>query len=316
MIENAYFQVFLGFILLFFSGNWLVKGGVQLSRHFKVSPLVAGLTIVAFGTSAPELFVSVNAVLSDLPDISIGNVVGSNIANIALILGAVAIVFPVRVRKSTVLFDWSVMIFSFVLLFLFLIPDNTLSTLEGGFLVAVIIVYITWTIVASRKKMSEDAASYSPPDISVLKASLFVLGSIVGLYFGARWLVGGASNLAIGWGVSDRVVGISVVAIGTSIPELATSLIASFKKETDISVGNIIGSNIYNVLSILGVTSLLRPLHVRSQQVISFDMVWMTGVAVMLFLLLIPLKKGMLSRWKGALLLAVYVIYIWLLFHS
>ncbi len=314
-MDNAYLLVLLGFVLLFISGTWLVKGGVQMSRHLKISPLVAGLTIVAMGTSAPELFVSVKAVFTDLPDISIGNVVGSNIANIALILGAVAIVFPMKVAKSTMRFDWIVMMAAYALLFLFLIPDRILGTLEGVLLFTSLVVYITYTIVVSRKRMSKSEAGALPPESSVLVAISYVLVSILGLYFGADWLVKGASKLAIGWGVSERVVGISVVAVGTSIPELSTSLIAAFKKQTDISVGNIIGSNIFNVLSILGITSFLRPLRVRAPQVISFDMVWMTGVAVLLLVLLIPLKTGMLSRWKGTVLLAVYILYMWLLFH-
>ncbi len=316
MGENAYLLVLLGFVLLFISGNWLVKGGVQMSRHLKISPLVAGLTIVAMGTSAPELFVSVKAVFTDFPDISIGNVVGSNIANIALILGAVAIVFPIKVNKNTMRFDWTVMMATYALLFLFLIPDRILGTVEGALLVAVLVAYITYIIVVSRKKMSQSDSGAHPPEAGILVSMGYVLVSILGLYFGADWLVKGASKLAMGWGVSERVVGISVVAVGTSIPELSTSLIASFKKQTDISVGNIIGSNIFNVLSILGITSLLRPLRVRSTQVISFDMVWMTGVAVLLLVLLIPLKTGMLSRWKGAVLLAVYFLYMWLLFNS
>ncbi len=313
---NAYLFVLLGFGLLFLCGNWLVKGGVQLSRHFKISPMVAGLTIVALGTSAPELFVSVKAVYTGLPDISIGNVVGSNIANVALILGGVAIVFPIRVRKSTLLVDWMVMMGAFVLMYLFLGFDGVLGSIEGGLFLAVIIVYITWTVRASRKQSSANKSQYIPPKSSLLVSMGYVLASIFGLYFGAEWLVRGASQLAIGWGVSERVVGISVVAIGTSIPEFATSLIASFKKQNDISIGNIIGSNIFNVFSILGITSLLRPLHVRSAQVISFDMVWMVGVSVLLVGLLFFPKRNMLSRWKGAVLLLTYILYIWLLFHS
>ncbi len=311
---NSYLLVLAGFVLLFLCGNWLVRGGLELSRHFHVSPLVAGLTIVAFGTSAPELFVSVKAVFTNAPDISIGNVVGSNIANIALILGAVAIVFPLHVKKPSLINDWLVMMFSFLLLFFFL-SNGVLETVEGVSFMVLIIVYIIWSVWSSRRHAAKAEESFPAPTLKILPSLGLVLLAVLGLYFGAEWLVKGASDLAIGWGVSERVVGISVVAFGTSVPELATSLAASFKKEMDISIGNIIGSNIFNVFSILGVTALLKPLEV-SATVISFDMIWMVAVAVLLILFLLPLRKGVLSRWKGAFLLLIYIVYIWFLFIS
>lgn len=311
---KSYLLVLAGFVLLFLCGNWLVKGGVELSRHFRVSPLVAGLTIVAFGTSAPELFVSVKAVYTDLPDISIGNVVGSNIANVALILGAVAIVFPLHVKRPSVLFDWIVMMVSFLLLFLFL-TNGVLQFFEGLIFFSLIIGYIVWSVYSSRRKSAKKKEVFPSPAMKILPAIGLVVLAVAGLYFGAEWLVKGASNLAIDWGVSERVVGISVVAFGTSVPELATSLAASVKKEMDISIGNIIGSNIFNVFSILGITALLKPLNV-SPTVVSFDMVWMVAVAVLLILFMLPLSRGVLSRWKGAILLMVYIVYIWFLFHS
>lgn len=310
----SYFQVLVGFVMLFLSGNWLVKGGVELSRHFRISPLVAGLTIVAFGTSAPELFVSVKAVYTESPDISIGNVVGSNIANIVLILGSVALVFPIRVKRPSVIFDWLVMMFSFLLLFLFL-ENEVLQRWEGVVFFILLVSYIIWSVVSSRRRSVRNKEVFSQPSISLWAAIGLVVLSVAGLYFGAEWLVRGASDLAIGWGVSERVVGISVVAFGTSVPELATSLAASIKKEMDISIGNIIGSNIFNVFSILGITAILKPLEV-SPRVISSDMVWMVGVAVLLIVFLIPLKRGMLTRWKGGILLLVYIVYIWLLYIS
>jgi len=310
----SYLYVLAGFVLLFLCGNWLVKGGVELSRHFQVSPLVAGLTIVAFGTSAPELFVSVKAVFTNLPDISIGNVVGSNIANVALILGTVSIVFPIHVKRPSVLFDWMVMIFSFGLLILFLI-NGVLQFHEGVIFFSFLVAYIVWSVYSSRRKSAKNEEVFPDPGMKILPAIGLVGLAVAGLYFGAEWLVKGASNLAMGWGVSERVIGISVVAFGTSVPELATSLAASFKKEMDISIGNIIGSNIFNVFSILGITAMLKPLNV-SQTVVAYDMVWMVAVAVLLILFMIPLRKGILSRWKGAILLVIYIVYIWFLFQS
>jgi cation:H+ antiporter len=310
----SYFQVLAGFVLLFLCGNWLVKGGVELSRHFRVSPLVAGLTIVAFGTSAPELFVSVKAVYSDSHDISIGNVVGSNIANVALILGAVALIFPITVKRPSVIFDWMVMMFSFLLMFVFL-ENGILQRGEGMVFLVLIIAYLFWSVISSRRKSARNETDFPKPQMKLRSTVGLVLLAVFGLYFGADWLVAGASNLAIGWGVSERVIGISIVAFGTSVPELATSLAASFKKEMDISIGNIIGSNIFNVFSILGITAVLKPLNV-SAQLVSVDMIWMVALAVLLILFLIPLRNGILSRWKGVILLLVYFIYIWFLYHS
>jgi cation:H+ antiporter len=310
----SYLQIFAGFGLLFLCGNWLVKGGVELSRHFRVSPLVAGLTIVAFGTSAPELFVSVKAVYSNSPDISIGNVVGSNIANVALILGAVALIYPIHVKRPSVIFDWAVMMFSFGLLYLFLI-NGVLQVGEGISFFILIVGYVIWSIRASKQRSVKNNEVFLNPSMSFWLTVLVVIGSIVGLYFGAEWLVLGASDLAIGWGVSERVVGISVVAFGTSVPELATSLAAAVKKEMDISIGNIIGSNIFNVFSVLGLTAVLKPLDV-SPRVVSFDMLWMVAVGILLLLFLMPLRKRVLSRWKGAILLLIYILYIWILFVS
>lgn len=311
---HSYFLVLIGFVLLFLCGNWLVRGGVELSRHFHVSPLVAGLTIVAFGTSAPELFVSVKAVYTNSPDISIGNVVGSNIANVALILGAVAIVFPLRVKRPSILNDWLVMMFSYLLLFLFL-KNGLLEFTEGIAFVVLIVGYIIWSIWSSRRQSAKTDKVFPEPTLKIFHAIGLVLIAVIGLYFGAEWLVKGASDLAIGWGVSERVVGISIVAFGTSVPELATSLAAALKKEMDISIGNIIGSNIFNVFSILGITAILKPLEVSSR-VVTSDMVWMTVVAVLLLLFMIPLRNGVISRWKGSFLLMFYIGYIWILFVS
>ncbi|MFW5753878.1 MAG: calcium/sodium antiporter, partial [Marinilabiliaceae bacterium] len=278
------------------------------------SPLVAGLTIVAFGTSAPELFVSVKAVFTESPDISIGNVVGSNIANIVLILGAVALIIPIRVKRPSVIFDWLVMMFSFLLLFIFL-ENGVLQRGEGVVFFVLLLFYIVWSVISSRRRSAKNKEVFAKPSSGLLATVGIVVLSVAGLYFGADWLVKGASDLAIGWGVSERVVGISVVAFGTSVPELATSLAASIKKEMDISIGNIIGSNIFNVFSILGITAILKPLEVSSR-VIRFDMVWMVGVAILLLVFLVPLKRGILTRWKGGILLLVYIVYIWILYIS
>ncbi len=300
-----------GFVLLFFSGDWLVKSSVQMARHFKVSTLVIGITVVAFGTSAPELLVSLNAVFEGSADISIGNVVGSNIANIALVLGMVSIVYPVAVRKSNIWFDWLVM-FVATLGLIVASLNYKLQTLEGIVFIVFLILYVTWAIYASRKKkqVKEEIAK---PTLSLTKALLLFVLAALGLYFGADWLVVGAKDIAQKLGVSERVIGISVVAIGTSVPELATSLMAAIKKESDISIGNIIGSNIFNIWAVLGVTATIKPINVNPSM-LSSDYIWMLGAALLLLASIIPLSKGVVTRWKGSILLALYILYIYLLF--
>lgn len=303
-----------GLILLFFSGDWLVKSSVEIARYLKVSTLVIGVTVVAFGTSAPELLVSLKAVFSGSPDISIGNVVGSNIANIALVLGAVSIILPIKVKNKALWIDWSVMMFASLLFYIFAY-NRTVGLLEGICFVVLLIAYLLWSVFKSRLDSKKQVDQIKAPTMVLWKAILLLLLASVGLYLGSEWLVGGAKAIATKLNVSDRVIGITVVAFGTSVPELATSLIAAFKKETDISIGNILGSNIFNLLGVIGITSILKPLNV-SAQIISFDLLVMMFVALLLLLLIIPLKNGVLTRWKGAILIALYSGYIFILFAN
>lgn len=307
-----YLYLFLGFAILLYSGDLLVKGGVALASHFKVSTLVVGVTVVSVGTSAPELFVSLDAALSGSPDISIGNVVGSNIANIALVLGFTAIILPLPVRSNSIKFDWPVMMGASLLFYGFVL-DQYLEPFEGILFVILLIGFMVWTVLKSRKDSRGLATEFRPAKYNILTSLLLIVASSVGLYYGANLLVGSAKNIALNFGVSERVVGLTLVAFGTSVPELATSAIAAFKKEMDISIGNIIGSNIFNILGVLGVTSIIKRIFV-SEPIISFDILIMLGVSLLLFLLILPLKKGKLHRWKGMLLVSVYIIYVYLVF--
>ncbi|MCG8578348.1 MAG: calcium/sodium antiporter [Bacteroidales bacterium] len=300
-----------GFVLLFFSGDWLVKSSVQLARHFKVSTLVIGVTVVAFGTSAPELLVSLRAVFDGAADISVGNVVGSNIANIALVLGLVSIVYPVKVKKKAVWLDWLVMMVATVGLMV-TSKDLILKSFEGMIFLTLLGLYLVWAIFSSRKQ-SKAQEQIETPSMALWKALVLFAFAAAGLYFGADWLVIGAKDIAINLGVSERVIGISVVALGTSVPELATSLVAAIKKESDISIGNIIGSNIFNIWAVLGVTSVIKPVNVNASMV-NTDYWWMFAIAILLFITILPLSKGIVSRCKGVILLSVYVLYIYLLF--
>ena len=299
-----------GLVLLVFCGDWLVRGGVSLAKRFHVSPLVIGVTIVSLGTSAPELVVSLNAALTGHPDISIGNVVGSNIANIALVLGVTAMILTIPVKRKTIWFDWSVMLLA-TLLFFLLGKDLVLSQIEGALFVALLAAYIVYSLVSSRKEMK--ANKPEPGAYNALTSIVIVLISIGGLVGGSKLLVMGASNIALNLGISERIISISVIAFGTSVPELATSVMAARRRELDISVGNLIGSNIFNVFGILGVTATVTdiPINLRT---IDFDWFWMIGICLLLFIFMLPVKHAKITWWKGLVLLLVYVAYYYIIY--
>ena len=306
-----YLYLILGFVILLSSGDLLVKGGVALSSHFKISTLVVGVTVISFGTSAPELFVSLGAALSGSPDIAIGNVVGSNISNIALVLGFTAILLPLPIKSNSIKFDWPVMMGASLLFFIFA-QNNLIETWEGISFLVLLTAYMMFTIVKSHGNKNE---TFKEPKYSIAKAlGLIVLASI-GLYFGADLLVGAAKNIALGYGVSERVIGLTLVAFGTSVPELATSAIAALKKEMDISVGNIIGSNIFNIFGVLGVTSVVKNIAV-SDNSLNFDLIWLLAISFLLFLLMLPLKRAKLHRWKGFFLILIYSAYVFFIFSK
>jgi cation:H+ antiporter len=302
------FHLILGFVVLFISGKYLVVGGVQLAKYFKIPTLVIGLTVVALGTSAPELLVSLKAAISGHPDISIGNVVGSNISNIALVLGITAIIFPIAITSKLIKSDWSVMMLTGVLFYILSI-NNILSRWEGVIFLILIVIFIIYSIRNGRRyyESTEDNSI----NIAWYWSLIIIIISSIGLVFGAEWLVKGATEIARDFNVSERVISVSIIAFGTSIPELATSVIAAIKKETDISIGNIIGSNIFNILAILGITSTVTPINV-SQPIINFDMLWMLGISLLLLLLIIG-KRKKLTRWGGVILLLSYISYIYTL---
>lgn len=306
------FHLLLGFVLLFLGGKYLVYGGVGLASFFKIPTLVVGLTVVALGTSAPELLVSLKAALSGHPDIAMGNVVGSNISNIALVLGITALIFPIPVMRKLVRVDWPVMMFVGVLLYFF-VQNGTLLQWQGLVFLAILVVYNVISIKQGRTIGVEEVPD-GPESLKWYWALVIVAISAVALVFGADFLVNGASSIARNLGVSERVISVSIIAFGTSVPELSTSVIAALKKETDISIGNIIGSNIFNIAAILGTTSSVTPVPV-SQSTISTDMVWMLGISVLLLLVMVGRNKQ-ISRIGGIVLLLAYCLYIYFLLNS
>jgi len=304
-------MLILGFTVLIIGAESLVKGASGLALSFKISPLVVGLTIVAFGTSAPELFVSIKSALSGNADLAFGNVIGSNMCNITLILGITAIVYPITVQKSILNFDWPVAFLSIILLYV-LTLDHNVSFLDGMVFVIMIILYNYILIKMSRKetkaKIEEgDAESKDIEFKELVKDLLFIAVGSVGLVFGAEWLVDSASKIALDLGISNRIVGLTVVALGTSAPELVTSVVAAYRKNSDLGLGNLIGSNIFNILSILGFTGLIQEIHV-DELFSSYDIFWVIGATAILY----PLMKSRdrISRWEGVFLLAIYLAYI------
>lgn len=301
----------LGLIVLIIGGDFLVRGASSIALRLHMTPLVVGLTIVAFGTSAPELLISLRAALSGSPDLAMANVVGSNICNLALVLGITILIGPVKVNADSIQIDWSVTMASSLLLF-YWVSDQALSLYEGIFFISALIFYTVFIIRKSRKKMKAvreiDLDMPDAPSKNIWKDIGVIAIGCACLYFGAAWFVGGAKELASFLGVSQRVIGITIVALGTSLPELVTAIVASFKKETDLALGNLLGSNIFNVLSILGITSIVTEIHVSSI-IRHVDMLWMLGITLLVLPLMLYQRK--LTRPDGIILLCIYVYYIY-----
>ena len=304
----------IGLIVLVLGGEFLVKGAVGFSSAMKISPLIIGMTVVAFGTSAPELIVSLTSSLDGTPDIAVGNVVGSNIANIALVLGITVLIFPIVADRQTKRLDLPMMLFA-TFLFFFFAKDGLLTLIEG---VVLLLTIITFTIFLIRKGRKQSIASGNDIDWSeernvsnYWRALFFLHLGFVGLYFGADWFIDGAVGVADillpNNENKEAIIGVTVVAFGTSAPELVASCVAAYRKQTDISIGNLIGSNIFNILVVLGVTSTVMPIPV-SQELLEFDILWMIGVALLLVLLVAIGSR--IGRLKGAIFLSTYIGYI------
>lgn len=284
-----------------------------MANYFKISKLVIGVTVVSFGTSAPEMFVSTLAAYEGHPDVALGNIIGSNIANIALVLAITAMIFPIPVRSNSVKLDAPFMLFISGLLLVYML-DLRLSRIEGVSFLALLTAYIVFIIRKSRN--SFESADENPDDnLAIWLAIVMVLLSAVGLAFGSKLLVANATIIAENLGVSERVIAITVIAFGTSLPELATSAIAAFRKEMDISIGNIIGSNIFNILAVFGVASIVKPMNIDAK-FLGVDIYWMLAISVLLFLFILPFKGGKLTRFKGFLLFAVYGVYFYFLLRQ
>ncbi len=304
----------IGLIVLIVGGDYLVRGSSSIALRLHLSPLVVGLTIVSFGTSAPELLISVQSAIKGSPDITMGNVVGSNICNLALVLGLTAVINPVKVQPNSIKIDWPMTMGASILLYL-VVREGLLSALEGVIFLIAISIYLVLIIRQSRidiksQKLNAQNNEELPeaPSSQFWKDIFFIILGCVALYYGSEWFVTSSKDLAISIGVEERVVGLTVVALGTSLPELVTAAVASYKGETDLALGNLMGSNIFNILSILGITAIITPVYVNAE-ILNKDIIWM----LLITLIILPLMiiRRVVGRADGVVLLIVYAVYVY-----
>ena len=305
--------IFLGFLLLVVGGEFIVRSSVALSLKFNISKFVIGMTVVSFATSLPELIVSVNAALNNSPSIAINNVIGSNIANIGLVLGLISILGKIMVDNYFYKRDWPWMFFFSLLMWFFISQDSVLKKYEG-LILFLILIFFTLTII----KKSNNLDFKGSIDDELLKTSNFkifvwLIISSITLYFGSEFLVDGAVNLAKQISISEAVISVTIVAIGTSVPELAASLVAIAKKEEGISVGNLIGSNIYNIGSVLGITAMIKEIPI-AEEIIQRDIIWMLIFALIVIILAIIPRKNYLTSFKGLIMFSMYLYFIYIAF--
>lgn len=308
MLNSLY--IALGLFLLIAGGNWLLKSAVSLSMRLNIPKIVIGMTVVSFATSAPELIVSIKAALDGFPDLALGNVVGSNIANLGLVLAITILLGSIDVRRSFYTTDWPMMMLASLLFFMFIYFDGEIVRYEGIIMVIVLFFFLVY-LLRFQKTAVVDELPQDDVLLPLYKTVLFLGLGGAALWGGSELLIEGAVNLATTFGVSERVIGITVVSVGTSIPELAASVIAIIKKEKAISVGNLIGSNIFNLLAVLGITSIITPIRVVDQGLLDNDIFWMLGISF-LILPLVFLPKGLRLGWRdGIVLVAIYIAFVY-----
>lgn len=301
--------VLAGLVLLILGGNWLLKASVGFSLRLQIPKIVIGMTIVSFATSAPELIVSVNAALDGHADIALGNVVGSNIANLGLVLGITVLLSTIYVEKSFYKIDWPVMMIATLMLYGFIAFDGLLQQYEGiilfSFLIIFLIYLLRYQTVAVVDEMPED-----DEELPLYKNLIYMVIGGVALWSGSELIIDGAIGIAKQFEISERIIGITIVSVGTSIPELAASVIAILNKEKAISIGNLIGSNVFNILAVLGITSMITPITVQDYTLITSDIYWMLAISLMVFPLVFVPKRMQLGWREGIILLGFYITFM------
>lgn len=305
----TYFLFIIGFFILIKGADLLIEGSSSIAKRLKIPSIVIGLTIVAFGTSAPEFVVSLLASVDGHADLAIGNILGSNIANILLILGVAAIIFPLTVKKNTALKEIPLSLLAIVVLGL-MVNDRTgfygLSQIDGLVLLTFFVVFLYYTFSVSKN--TKDVPIEDIKKLGTKKSILFILLGLLGLTLGGKWIVDGAIKIAEIFKISESIIGLTIVAIGTSLPELATSVIAAYKKQTDIAIGNVVGSNIFNIFWILGFSAVIHPIPFNNQA--NPDILMAIIASVILFLTMFVGKKRTIERWQGIAMVLLYIGYI------
>lgn len=309
---NTFVLLFSGLVVLIVGGNLLLKAAVSISLKFEIPKILIGMTVVSLATSAPELIISLKSALKGSADLAISNVVGSNIANLGLVLGLTILLSPIKISKNIYKIDWPIMMFS-ALYFFVIVLDGSISFFEGIVLVCFLIISIIYLIKHQEKSEEDMDLEVSSVDSLPKSIILLIFGGFF-LYLGSEWFVSGAIDLAGYFGISERVIGVTVVSIGTSIPELVTSMVAVIKKEKSISLGNLLGSNIFNVFAVLGITSIVTPLVVTDMNIINFDIYVMLFFAAIILPLIFFPKRLVLGRVEGIVILTFYSFYLFNLF--
>jgi cation:H+ antiporter len=297
-------------MLLSYGGDLLTKSSIDISLKFSVPKIIIGMTVVSFATSAPELIVSLNATLDGLPSFAIGNVLGSNIANIGLVLGIITIIYPITLKQRFYSTDFPLLMISTALFYFIIYTDNQISRTEGFILLISITAILFYLFIYQKKSISEFSEEIDHNKISITKSFFYILFSGSLLWLGSETLIKSAVSVANKFEVSERIISITMVAIGTSIPELAASIVASLKKQNDLSIGNLIGSNIFNLLVVIGVTSSIIPIGGIEKSTLFNDMLWVILFSAIILPLAYFGKRNVLTRKKGIILLILYLIFI------
>jgi len=302
--------IIVGLVLLIKGGELLLDAAVALSLKISIPKIVIGMTVVSFATSAPELIVSIKSSLKGYPDLALGNVVGSNIANLAFVLGVILLISPIRVTKSFYKTDWPIMMIATLLFYSFLQADGYLSQVEGGILFVLLLIFLIYLLFFQKKAVIEEKVEIDEKEMLLTQLTFIFFAGGFFLWLGSEVLVNSAVSLATSLGVSERIISISVVSVGTSIPELSASIIAIINKEKAISIGNLIGSNIFNILAVMGITAMIHPISVMDRAILDIDFFWMIGVSLLIFPLVFIPKKMRLGRLEGFCLLIIYGLFL------
>ena len=305
----ALLAVAVGIFLLIKGGDWLMRASVALSLRFSIPKIVIGMTVVSFATSAPELIVSIRSALSGHPDLAIGNVVGSNIANLGFVLAITIIISPIYVTPSFYKTDWPMMILASVLFYLFTAFDYQLEAYEGAILFVFLLAFMVY-LIKFRKRTILDEAPQDDESLRLLKTITYLILGGFSLWLGSETLIKGAVTLAKNLGVSERIISVSIISVGTSIPELSASIIAIINKQKAISLGNLIGSNIFNLLAVMGITAMIHPIIIEDAGFLNNDIWWMFGISFLLLPMGFFIKGLKLSWIEGLILFFLYFIFI------